>query len=296
LIPLERSVAYLESEEARESLRADPYWPKWDSPWWHMTLLWELDMPGLIPKSAVETMVEVLRGHFLPYFPIRPEELPPETDPYRQTACHCGLGTMHQVLSACGVAVDAELPWIGEWLLRYQLPDGGLNCEWDAYTRSQKSSVVSTLPALEAILAKPAHDALELKFLDDGADYLLSKKLFRSSTGSVIQEDWLKLCFPRFFDYDILRGLSFLRKWSRKLGRPLPEGAIAESVAIIEKKAAAGGLRVERIACSSDTSITRDESGLWRRGMPARRFALLDEVSRIGRQSPELDALWAAAR
>lgn len=253
-------------------------------------------MPRLIPKRAVDTMVETLRGHFLPYFPIRPEELPPETDPYRQTACHCALGTMHQVLSACGVSVDAELPWITEWLLRYQLPDGGLNCEWDAYLRSQKSSIVSTVPALEAILAKPKHDALELKFLDDGARYLIAHKLFRSSAGKLIDESWLKPCFPRFYDYDILRGLVFLRRWSVRFNRTVPQDAVSESVELLSKKFPDGMIRIERIACSSDSSISRDESGVWRRGLPARRFALLDEVSRIGRESPELSALWAAAR
>jgi hypothetical protein len=36
------------------------------------------------------------------------------------------------------------------WLRQYQLPDGGLNCDEAACVKSLKSSMVSTLPPLEA--------------------------------------------------------------------------------------------------------------------------------------------------
>jgi hypothetical protein len=35
---------YLQSDEALESIEKDPYWPKWNSPWWHMLLLHEIDL------------------------------------------------------------------------------------------------------------------------------------------------------------------------------------------------------------------------------------------------------------
>ena len=38
---VELSIAYLASPDALASLEADTYWPKWDSPWWHMVLLRE---------------------------------------------------------------------------------------------------------------------------------------------------------------------------------------------------------------------------------------------------------------
>ena len=51
---IEQAIAYLESDAAIASIEADAYWPKWHSPWWHMTLLWELGMhrqhPG--PRRA----------------------------------------------------------------------------------------------------------------------------------------------------------------------------------------------------------------------------------------------------
>ena len=41
---IEHSVAYLDSPQAREALAVDAYWPKWDSPWWHMLLLDEMGL------------------------------------------------------------------------------------------------------------------------------------------------------------------------------------------------------------------------------------------------------------
>jgi hypothetical protein len=39
---VQQSVDYLASCKALESIEADPYWPKWDSPWWQMLLLHEM--------------------------------------------------------------------------------------------------------------------------------------------------------------------------------------------------------------------------------------------------------------
>lgn len=51
---LEQSLAYLASDAALESLARDGYWPKWDSPWWHMLLLHERGQSHLIPRPAVD--------------------------------------------------------------------------------------------------------------------------------------------------------------------------------------------------------------------------------------------------
>src|SRR6185369_16599912 len=122
---------------------------------------------------------------------------------------HCQLGCVFQVLVACGVDVDARLPWIRPWFLRYQLPDGGLNCDEEAYTKATpRSSIVSTLPPLEAILlgTKRAFTPGEEKFLDRGARYLLDRRLWRSVSkgGAVIDESWRRVAFPRFYFYDLL--------------------------------------------------------------------------------------------
>src|SRR5262249_27154185 len=122
------SVRYLGSDAALRSIEADTYWPKWDSPWWHMLLLWELGEAPRIPARAVRAMVDGLNALPLHIFPIHEHEWPPGLDRHRHSSCHCALGSMAQVLGACGVDVDRELPWIKPWFTRYQMRDGGLNC------------------------------------------------------------------------------------------------------------------------------------------------------------------------
>src|SRR5262245_37921599 len=84
---LEEAVAYLGSDAARASLAADPYWPKWDSPWWQMLLLVELGEAGRIPAAAVRAMVAALDALPMKTFPLRPEEWPPELHPARHGSC-----------------------------------------------------------------------------------------------------------------------------------------------------------------------------------------------------------------
>lgn len=38
-VEIQSSVTYLSSDLALKTLDADAYWPKWNSPWWHMLLL-----------------------------------------------------------------------------------------------------------------------------------------------------------------------------------------------------------------------------------------------------------------
>ena len=77
--------------------------------------------------------MEGLHAFPLKIFPIEPGELPPGASPQRDVLCHCALGSMVQILSACGRDVDRELPWIKPWFVRYQMADGGLNCDDTAY-------------------------------------------------------------------------------------------------------------------------------------------------------------------
>ena len=144
---LHETIDFLASDAGVAAITADPYWPKWDGPWWRMTLLWELGLAERIPPRAVRAMVSTLHTHYLRRFPESEDDLPPGMDIYRQSACHCMIGTGFQVLHACGVRVDEELPWLREWILKYQLADGGWNCD-NGVTRC--SSFVSTLPPAEA--------------------------------------------------------------------------------------------------------------------------------------------------
>ena len=77
------SVRYLESDAAVKSLEVDTYWPKWDSPWWHMVTLWELGEATRIPQCVQRAMIAGLDALPLKIFPIEPEDTPPGVDIYR---------------------------------------------------------------------------------------------------------------------------------------------------------------------------------------------------------------------
>ena len=211
----EASVRYLSSDEALKSLDRNLYWPKWDSPWWHMSLVHELGKTKRIPQEIITKMIEKLNDMPQKIFPVRGEGS--TTDPY---ACHCMIGNMFQILWAWGVDIDDELPWMRPFLLKYQMSDGGLSCDHQAYAITEEcpSSMVGTIAVFEAILtcvSRP-HTAEEIQFLNKAANFLIQRELVQGSSSSFNAEEvesaaaWGDLCFPRFYFYDHLRGLRAL--------------------------------------------------------------------------------------
>ena len=288
---MESSLALLASEEVfpipdQMSRR------KWDGPWWHMATLCEMGESRRIPLSAAEGALELLKRGAWPRFVLTEEEAPrSEADRAKMDCCHCELGVFYMILSACGCEVDVELPWIRAWFLEHQLPDGGLNCEPSAYGGSRKSSVVSTLPPLEAVLffTRREYTAAEAAFLDEGARYLIEHRLVCSKEdGTVINEEWLKPFFPRFFEYDILRGMYFLAEWSRRRRKGLPGDLIGEGLHRMGGYTGKSGVVIGR--------HVNDESGGWN----GSSFPLLQSVSEVGKESPyltrQLNAVVAAAQ
>jgi GrpB-like predicted nucleotidyltransferase (UPF0157 family) len=296
---IEKSTAYLSSSEALASIERDPYWPKWDSPWWHMRLLQEMGIPEAIPKIAVQKMTDVLKNHYLPIFPIRAEEIPEGTDPYRKIACHCAVGSMYQVLFACGVNVDQELPWMRPSFLQYQLPDGGLNCDESVYIKENpKSSIVTTLNCLEAVLFCRKQDLTkeETDFLNKGAQYLLRQRLFRKvSTGEAIDSDWLEVKFPRFYEYDFLRGFYFLAKWREHSGFTIPDELVDEVEVLIAKQLTTDGIVLNRYNLFDKRSYNPVADGTWSWGT-ASEFELFKAVSVAGQVCPPLSKMWDEVR
>ena len=279
---VEASVAYLRSDAARASLEKDPYWPKWDSPWWHMALLWELGRADAIPDEAAEALLAAVERRYPPYFPNPREPLPPGKDPRVDALCHCAVGVLYQMLWDKGLDLDGRAPWLRAWLMRYQLPDGGLNCDERVYASGGASSIQSTLPALEAILrVRRDYTPGEEAFLDAGAAYLIERRLaYRKRDGAPMDASFLKLGFPRFYDYDVLRGAAFLADWALALGRDVPRAAIAETLDALTARFPDGTIRVEK-----PTLPGAGESS----------FPLLDEFP-VGAVSERLTKRWAGVR
>ncbi|MDD5302565.1 MAG: hypothetical protein PHS14_05580 [Elusimicrobia bacterium] len=292
------SASYLASKKAKDSLALDPYWPKWDSPWWHMTLLWELGRADAIPKEAAEAMLAAIETKYVRYFPNPREPLPPGKDPRRDGLCHCGLGSMYQALAACGLDLDARAPWMRAWFLHYQLPDGGLNCDDKAYEKGGASSVQSTLPALEAVLAagRPL-TPIEENFVDRGAEYLLERRLaFRLRDGQLMDPDFLEIGFPRFYDFDILRGLAFIADWARLRKRRVQRRAVGWVIDAFDDRFPDGRIKIEKPGLiSTERTLLLDKDGNAVRG-PAASFPLLDSVRKPGLISEVLTRSWRETR
>lgn len=303
---IDLSLGYLKSDAALRALKEDPYWPKWDSPWWHMLLLHEMGMAREIPQDLVSAYVESINRLPCKSFPPRSEDVPPGMEMFRASPCHCQLGTVYQVLSACGVDVDREVPWIRPWLLGAQMSDGGLNCDDEAYGVQDEvaSSMVGTIGAFEAILlcTPRAWTDEERAFVKKGAEFLIARKLMLGSTSRhnaderEDEADWLKPCFPRFYFYDVLRGLSALLLWREKTGGVIPVDAVEGVVQALSKKFPDGQIRIERHSYEDTGTILQDAAGVWQRRQPATFFPLLRSVSEIGKVSPFLSRQWDAAR
>jgi hypothetical protein len=296
---IEASIEYLGSDLAAASLAEDAYWPKWDSPWWQMLLLFELGEARRIPGRAVRAMVAALDALPLHTFPLRPEDWPPGLHPSRHSSCHCALGSVDQVLSACGVDVDAELPWIRPWFDRYQMRDGGMNCDETAYLVEDEcpSSMVGTIAGFEAMLRRGPGE-----FVDRAARFLVERQLVRGSDTRHNAEEreaarsWPAPTFPRFYFYDVLRGASALVRWATAFRRPIPFAAIAPATTELATIARDGVVRIGRQAYAGKGTWTRDATGTWVRATTAATFPLLDAVSQIGAPSAALTAEWRTTR
>lgn len=253
---------------------------KWNGPWWHMAALYEMGESGRIPELAVARALKLLKDGAWPRFVVDPADAPQtDSDRAKMDCCHCELGVFYMILASCGCDVDAELPWIREWFLKHQLPDGGLNCSPAAYRGSGKSSIVSTLPPLEAVLffTNRKYTDAEQRFLDEGARYLIEHRLVCSKKdGCIINPAWLKPLFPRFFEYDILRGMYFLSEWSERTGRALPLEVINDGHNRLRSHIGPDGVSIGR--------RVNDQRGGWH----GPTFPLMDSVGMVGDVSPHL--------
>ena len=174
------------------------------------------------------------------------------------------------------------------------MPDGGLSCDEDAYKAdSNASSLVGTISPLEAILkTRETFTPEEEQFLDRGAQCLLDRELRLGSSSKHNAEeradeaDWLKLCFPRFYFYDVLRGLIFVLLWSKKRKKPIPRHAIEAVVSHLRREFPSGQVQIQRQSF---------DGVMDRKRQPASYFELLDTASASGQDSPFLTKQWNQA-
>jgi hypothetical protein len=117
-------------------------------------------------------------------------------------------------------------------LLSEQLEDGGWNCE---APKSARSSFHTTICVLEGLLeyeravgSVPEMAAARRR----GEGYLLARGLFRRlSNGEVVDPEFLGFGYPPRYEYDVLRGLDYLRS-----AGVAPDARVAEAVEVVRER------------------------------------------------------------
>ena len=127
------------------------------------------------------------------------------------------------------------------------------------------------------------------------AAYVIDHRLIHKLTGELMDPDFLKLQFPRYYSYDLLRGLHFIVRWRnyRKTGEANStivdnsniDDVIAYGIEILQSKLKDGMLCAERSDLIGARTKNIDALGEWNIVTPASRFQLLDEVGAIGSPS-----------
>ena len=291
---LQKTIDYLNSEDAQLSLKRDVYWPKWDSTWWHILLLYELGLIKEVPKDLMELFALVVNDNVLHFFPFTESEMPKETDPYRQILCFCAAGSLYQMLYSYGIDVDERIPWLREWFIMYQLPDGGYNCNEDAYTKDiKKSSITSTLPMVESLLLFDQNQITDAEkhVLVNAANYIVSHKLFRKLTDSTIMDlNFTEIRFPRFYEYDFFRGFTFLYHYRKKYGYTFSDSITDEVEELVNRHIVDGVITLKGVPLY-DKSYNPTSDGKWEKG-EASYFDLLKLVMEPNHQSLVLTKAW----
>jgi hypothetical protein len=111
----------------------------------------------------------------------------------------------------------------------------------------------------------------------------------------VREPSWRQLCFPRFYFYDVLRGLSTLTRWAERREQPIPLAAIEPVVEHLLSSFPDGVVRLGRSAQDGIRTWVFGASGEKTRA-PATRFGLLDATSAVGSASPTLTRQWHQTR
>lgn len=202
------------------------------------------------------------------------------------------------MLAACGVDVDRALPWVAPWFTRYQMADGGYNCDERAYLVVDEcpSSMVGTIAPFEALIRRGPSAAC-----DRAAAFLVERELrlgsptHHNAEERIAATHWTEPCFPRFYFYDVLRGAAALVRWASVHGRTLPRRALAPVVEHLVAGFPDGVVRVGRVAFAGKLTHAPDAEGRWSR-RPATVPPLLAAVSPVGAASPALTRQWATTR
>ncbi len=161
-------------------------------------------------------------------------EIRPETKAYQDALCvlldrlwhNRTILKKHKHLDMCiagmllnlacyGKTPVSDLKSLVDYVLRFQMPDGGWNCEFEKRPSLEKSSVHTTICVLEGLLeyANEEHPYRHLEVkraLEDGCELLLRRRIYQKlSLDEPIDPKMAKATYPPRYKYDYLRALEF---------------------------------------------------------------------------------------
>ena len=119
-------------------------------------------------------------------------------------------------MSAYGLSKDSKIYEMIDYILAYQMVDGGWNCCHERKPKPHISSVHTTLSVIEAFHQVLKHNYTyrndEIKIaLSNGIAVLLSRELYKNKkTGQPIHPAMMKATYPPRWKYDIMRALEVL--------------------------------------------------------------------------------------
>jgi len=213
-----------------------PYLPKYKSSYWQIMILSQLGMDKTDERirKACEHIFRFQqdKGGFSCYSPEQAmkeyelarrkgKKLPPASEwtsaLVYEHQYSCLTGNVAAALIRMGYGNDARVKKALEWLVGVQNRDGGWLCPyWRAHIREKHACFHGTICPLEAFSEIPRKELTkEMKnTIENGAEFLLMHRLFKADHHNyrVIKQSWLRLEFPWFYGYNILRGLDVLTK------------------------------------------------------------------------------------
>jgi len=193
----------------------------------------------------------------------------------------CLTGNMVAALIRIGYREDPRVGKALEWLVKIQNKDGGWLCPyWKAHIKDKHGCFYGTICPLEAFSElKKENLTKEMKeTIKKGAEFLLMHRLFKADHHSykVINQSWLKLSFPWFYGYNILRGLDVLTK----LGYVKDERLNDAVEILLQKRQYSGAWILE------SAPIGRMQTNIEAKGKPSKWITLiaLRVLKRLGKE------------
>jgi hypothetical protein len=240
-IPNSTVVAKIMSKQHPDGYWEDPispYQPKYKSSYWQIMILGHLGMDktdSRVRKAcdfifrfqqdeggfSCQSMEQLVRDYERRKEQCR--ELPPlpakelAAQVFYQQQISCLTGNMSAALIRLGYKDDPRVKKALDWLVKIQLEDGGWQCPyWPAHIKDKHGCFMGTICAVEAFSELPKQEWTKQmeQTVENGAEFILMHRLFKADHHNfkVIKQGWLKLGFPWFWSYNILRGLDVLTK------------------------------------------------------------------------------------